>query len=159
MKFSDDLFDINGDVRLASLLGIICGIASGFAAVYSIYAAYIFIAILIGTFLALKVDGIHHILSLIVFILICIIFGLPEMNIIVLLVCILSILSDEVGHDLISKVTGNKFWNLFFEYRFVTKIVILILAVCGVFDIWIFLCFISFEIAYTIAGIVFEKLN
>jgi hypothetical protein len=39
------------------------------------------------------------------------------------------------------------------------KVVILLLAICGVFSIWIFVCFISFEIAYLLGGIVFEKLN
>lgn len=159
MKFSDDMFDVNGDVRLASSMGILCGIASGFATVYSIDAAYIFIAILIGNLLALKVDGIHHIITLAVFVLICIIFGIPELNIIVLLICILSALSDEIGHELISKVTENQFLNLFFEYRFVMKVVILLLAISGIFNVWIFVCFISFEIAYEFAGIVFEKLN
>ena len=159
MKFSDDLFDINGDIKLASVLGILCAIASGFATVYNTDAAYLFIAILIGNLLALKVDGIHHIVTLVVFVLICIIFGIPELSIVILLICILSALSDEIGHELISKVTDNKFLNLFFEYRFVMKVVILLLAISGVFNIWIFVCFISFEIAYEIAGIVFEKLN
>lgn len=159
MKFSDDLFDVNHDVKLASVIGILCGVASAFATVYDTGAAYIFIAILIGNLLALKVDGIHHIITLAVFLVICIILGIPEISIVVLLVCILSALSDEIGHELISKVTENKFLNLFFEYRFVMKVVILLLAISGVFDIWIFACFISFEIAYEIAGIIFEKLN
>ena len=159
MKFSDDLFDVNGDIKLASLLGILCAIASGFAAVYNSDAAYIFIAILVGNLLALKVDGVHHIIALAVFVLICIIFGIPELSIVILLICIVSALLDEVGHELISKVTDDKFLNLFFEYRFVMKVVILLLAIFGVFNIWIFVCFISFEIAYEIAGIIFEKLN
>ena len=158
MKYSDDLFDVNNDLKFASIFGVLCAITCGAAAVYSIQAAYIFIAILIGNLIALKVDGIHHIITLIIFLVIVLICGIPDLNLIILLICILAALSDEVGHELISKVTENKFLNLFFEYRFVMKIVILLLAICGVFDIWIFLCFISFEIAYEIAGIVFEKL-
>ena len=159
MKYSDDLFDVRHDIKWASLIGVLCGVASGFATVYSIEAAYIFIAILIGNLLALKVDGIHHVITLIVFVLICLIFGIPELSLVVLLICILSALSDEVGHELISKVSDNKFLNLFVEYRFVMKIVILLLAISGIFNIWIFVCFISFEIAYEIAGIVFKNLN
>ena len=159
MKYSDDLFDVRHDSGWASLIGILCGVASGFATVYNVDAAYIFIAILIGNLLALKVDGIHHIITLIVFLLICVIFGIPELSLVILLVCILSALSDEVGHELISNLTDNKFLNLFFEYRFVMKIVILVLAISGIFNIWIFVCFISFELAYEIAGIVFENLN
>ena len=159
MKYSDDLLDVRHDLKFASLIGVLCGIASGFATVYNIDAAYIFIAILIGNLLALKVDGINHIISLLVFVLICLIFGIPDLNIVILLICIFSALSDEVGHELISNVTDNTFLNLFFEYRFVMKVVIFLLAIFGIFDIWIFVCFILFELSYEMAGIVFERLN
>ena len=159
MKYSDDLFDVKHNLTFATVFGVFCGIASALASVYSIEAAYIFIAILIGNLIALKVDGIHHIITLIIFIVILLIGGIPDMNLVVLLICILAAFSDEVGHELISKVTQNKFLNLFFEYRFVMKVVILILAVCGVFNIWIFACFILFEISYVTAGILFESLN
>lgn len=159
MKYSDDLFDVNHDLKFASVFGVLCAIASAAATIYSVEAAYIFIAILVGNLIAFKVDGIHHILTLILFIVICLIAGFPDLNLVILLICILAAFSDEVGHELISKITDNKFLNLFFEYRFVMKVVILLLAICGVFSIWIFVCFISFEIAYLLGGIVFEKLN
>lgn len=159
MKYSDDLFDVNDDLRFATVFGILCAITSAAATVYSFEAAYIFIAILIGNLIALKVDGIHHIITLIIFIVLCLAFGIPELNLLVLLICILSALADEVGHELISKATENKFMNLFFEYRFVMKVVICLLALCGVFNILIFVCFICFELAYETAGLVFESLN
>ena len=159
MKYSDDLYDVNHNLAFASVFGVFCGIASALAAVYSIEAAYIFIAILIGNLIAFKVDGLHHILTLIIFIFILLVGGIPDLNLVVLLICILAAFSDEVGHELISKVTQNKVLNLFFEYRFVMKIVILLLAVCGVFNILIFVCFILFEISYETAGILFESLN
>jgi hypothetical protein len=159
MKYSDDLYDENNDLTFASVLGVVCGIASALAAIYSSDAAYIFMAIPIGNFLALKIDGIHHIITLIVFIVMLLIAGVPELNLVVLLICILGTLLDEVGHELIHKITQNKFLNLFFEYRFVLKIVILLLAAYGVFDIWIFVCFLLFEISYVFAGIIFESLN
>lgn len=159
MKYSDDLYDVNHNLAFASVFGVFCGIASALASVYSIEAAYIFIAILIGNLIAFKVDGLHHIITLIIFIFILLVGGIPDLNLVVLLICILAAFSDEVGHELISKVTQNKFLNLFFEYRFVMKIVILLLAVCGVFNILIFVCFILFEISYVTAGILFESLN
>ena len=159
MKYSDDLVDINGNLFYASIFGVLCAIASAVAAIYNFEAAYIFIAIPIGNILALKVDGIHHILTLVIFIVLLLIFGIPELSLVVLLICILAALGDEVGHELISTVTDNKFLNLFFEYRFVLKIAVLLLAICGVFNIWLFVCFILFDIAYTIAEISFEKLN
>lgn len=159
MKYSDDLFDVNHDLVMASGIGVLCGLASAFATISDVGAAYIFISILIGNFLALKVDGIHHVITLLVFIVICLIAGIPEMSLAVLLICILGALADEVGHELISTVTDNKFLNLFFEYRFVLKIVILLLAICGAFDIMVFVYFILFEIAYLIGGIFFEMLD
>lgn len=159
MKYSDDLFDVNGNLAFASAFGVFCGIASALASLYSVEAAYIFIAILIGNILALKVDGLHHIITLIIYIVILLIGGIPDLGLVILLICILGTLADEIGHELISKVTQNKFLNLFFEYRFVLKIVVFLLAVCGVFSFWIFVCFILFELSYTFAGILFENAN
>lgn len=159
MKFSDDLYDVNDNLAFASVFGVFCAVASALASVYSIEAAYIFIAILVGNLLALKVDGIHHIITLMVFIAILLIGGIPDLNLIILLICTLSALSDEIGHELISNVSENKFLNLFFEYRFVMKIVIFLLAVCGVFNIWIFVCFLLFEISYVAAERLFESFN
>jgi hypothetical protein len=159
MKYSDDFMDELGNPRFASILGVICGIASAVASIYSVEAAYIFIAIPIGNFLAMKIDGIHHVITLIVYIVILLACGIPNLSLVILLICILGTLADEVGHEMISKVTQNRFSNFFFEYRFVLKIVILLLAVSGVFNIWIFVCFIMFELSYVFAGMVFSRLN
>ena len=159
MKYSDDLFDENHNLPYATLFGVLCGLASAFAAVYDVQATYIFFAIPIGNFLALKIDGIHHIVTLAVFLVIVLICGIPNMGLVILLICILAALFDEVGHELIGKFTQNKFLNLFFEYRFVMKVVMLLLVIFGVFNIWIFVCFLLFEISYTAAGFVFESFN
>ena len=159
MKYSDDLFDVNHNLLFASIFGVFCGIFSGLATVSDVGSAYVFIAILVGNLLVLKVDGIHHIMALVVFVIICLIYGIPEVSIVVLLISILGALSDEIGHDNISKYTDNVFLNLFFEYRFVMKIVIFLLAIFGAFDISVFICFILFEISYEFAEICFEKLN
>ena len=159
MKYSDDLYDVNHDRTFSTLLGIICAIASVVASIYNTDAAYIFISILIGNLIVLKVDGIHHIITLIVFLAVLLVAGIPDLSLVILLICILAALSDEIGHELIPNMSENRFLNLFFEYRFVMKIVVFLLAVCGVFDIWIFLCFILFELSYVWAGIVFERFN
>ena len=159
MKYSDDSFDVNHDLISASVFGILCALASAAATVTDIGAAYIFIAILIGNLFALKVDGIHHIITLIIFVVICLICGIPDLSLVILVICILAALCDEIGHETISKITKNRFMNLFFEYRFVMKIAVLLLAFYGAFDILVFVCFIVFELAYESAGIVFEKFN
>ena len=159
MKYSDDLYDVNRNLTSATFFGILCAIASVAASLYSNEAAYIFISILIGNLLVLKVDGIHHIITLIIFLVVLLVAGIPNLGLVILLICILAIMGDEVGHELIPKRTDNRFLNLFFEYRFVMKIVVFLLAVCGVVDIWIFVCFILFELSYVGAGIVFERFN
>ena len=159
MKYSDDLYDVNHDRTFSTLLGIICAIASVAATLYNTEAAYIFISILIGNLIVLKVDGIHHIVTLIVFLVVLLVAGIPDLSLVIILICILGIISDEIGHELIPNMTDNGFLNFFFEYRFVMKIAVLLLAVCGVFDIWIFVCFILFELSYVGAGIVFERFN
>ena len=159
MKYSDDLYDVNHDRTFSTVLGILCAIASVAATLYNTDAAYIFISILIGNLIVLKVDGIHHIVTLIVFLMVLLFTGIPNLGLVILLICILGIISDEIGHELIPNMTENKFLNFFFEYRFVMKVVVFLLAVCGVFDIWIFVCFILFELSYVGAGIVFERFN
>ena len=159
MKYSDDLFDVKHELVYSSIFGVLCAIASGVAAVSNAGAAYIFIAIPIGNLLALKIDGIHHIITFVIFIIICLICGIPDLSLVILAICILSALCDEIGHETIPKITDNVFLNLFFEYRFVMKISIFLLALYGAFDIAVFICFLIFEISYVGAGIAFEKLN
>lgn len=159
MKYSDDSFDEKHNLKYACVFGILCGLASAIATVNDVGAAYVFTAILIGNLIALKIDGIHHVITLAVFVLVCLICGIPDLNLIVLLICIVAALSDEIGHETISKVTDNGFLNLFFEYRFVMKIAIFLLAFSGAFSVLVFICFILFEAAYEFAGIIFEKLN
>ena len=154
MKLSDDACDVGDDKSLAIALGLLCAITSAFATVSSASAAYIFIGILIGNLLALKVDGIHHIITLV---LISLVMCIPELSVVILLICIFSALLDEVGHELISNLTENKFLNYFFEYRCAMKVAIFLLAVCGVFNIFFFVLFILFEFAYLVAGSISEN--
>ena len=159
MKYSDDLYDVNHNLTVSTFFGILCAIASVAAALYSSDAAYIFISILIGNLIVLKVDGIHHIVTMIIFLAVLLALGIPDLSLVVLLICILACIGDEIGHELIPDMTEDSFLNFFFEYRFVMKIAVFLLAVCGVFDIWIFVCFILFELSYVGAGIVFEGFN
>lgn len=159
MKLSDDAYDVNQNLYLAIVFGIFCALTSAIATVYDTGAAYVFIGILIGNLIAFKIDGIHHILTLVIFVLICLICGIPELNMIVLLILILAALSDEVGHELISNYTENFFIILFFEYRFVMKIVIFLLALCGALSFWTFIFFILFELSYVMAENVYKKVE
>ena len=157
MKLSDDFYDENQNLFLAIVFGIFCALTSAIATVFNDGAAYIFIGILLGNLFVLKVDGIHHILTGFIFILICLICGIPDLNLIVLLIVILAAMGDEVGHDLIANYTENNFLIYFFEYRFVMKIIVFLLALFGSFTFEIFIFFILFELSYLVAGLVLKK--
>ena len=57
MKLSDDAYDRKKNIVLAIFAGILCGVSIAYLAITSSDAACIFIAILIGTVLSLKVDS------------------------------------------------------------------------------------------------------
>lgn len=159
MKFSDDAHDIAHNNQYSIALGVICALCAGIATVFDVGAAYIFIAILIGNLLAFKVDGIHHIVTLILFVVICLLFGIPQLNLGIVLLCIFAALLDEVGHETISNITDNQYCIFFFEYRFAMKVIIFILALCGVFNIVTFIFFMLFELSYEFAGVVYKNLE
>ncbi|WP_054835728.1 hypothetical protein [Methanobrevibacter arboriphilus] len=75
MKLSDDEYDEKSNKLIAVIIGIVCGITIAFLASNNIDASYIFIGILIGTALSFKIDGIHHIATLLVFLLLYLIWG------------------------------------------------------------------------------------
>ncbi|MBU4608630.1 MAG: hypothetical protein KUA33_07550, partial [Methanobacterium sp.] len=130
MKFSDDAFDERSDKKLAIIAGIICGVLIGILTVSNLDAAYIFFAILLGTLLSKKIDGVHHIMTLIAFVSITLIMGLPFLSISTLLICTLGAYLDEIGNDN-DNLEKYRFWNFFFKYRFTLKAFILLLGLGG----------------------------
>ncbi|MBZ9570523.1 hypothetical protein KQY27_03055 [Methanobrevibacter sp. TMH8] len=179
MKFSDDEYDEKSNKSIAVILGIFCGITIAYLASNNIDAAYIFLGILIGNAIALKIDGIHHVATLFTFLILFIIWGifgtngniLTGFSIITLAICMISALIDEWGNDNITLYEKNKFLKIFFDYRFAMKIAIFILAILGLYqsftgftlayvdflNISTFVFFILFELFYEFAGFIFNK--
>lgn len=160
MKISDDEYDEKNNKTLAIIFGIICGAFTAVASSLSHDAACIFIAILIGNILALKVDGIHHIVTMLSFLIIFIILGFPSftyLSVVIIIACILGAIIDEKGNDNEKLYEKSKFLMYFFDFRFTLKVVILILAILGLVSIWTLVYFILFEIAYEIARRLFER--
>lgn len=160
MKFSDDEYDEKSNKILSIILGIICGIFTAYASAIDIDAASIFIAILIGNILALKVDGIHHIATMVSFLIVFIFLGIPSFtmnSIFVIVICIIGAIIDEIGNDNEKIYKKSKFLEYFFDYRFTLKVTIFILAIFGLLSFWSLLYFLCFEIAYEIARVIFEK--
>lgn len=173
MKLSDDSYDRRKNVFLAIFAGIFCGIFIGYLAVTSADAACIFIAILIGTILSLKVDSLNHIAALALFILIMVYIGIPTIGIVTLIICTIASYLDEVGNDSKWIKTRSKSIKLFFDYRFTLKIAVLIFAVLGSLESVIpalnipgvqyfmfqtFVFFILFDLFYELAGLKFDTI-
>ena len=160
MKISDDEYDENNNKTLAILFGIICGGFTAIASSMSLDAACIFIAILIGNILAQKVDGIHHIVTMLSFLIVFLFLGLPNFSLLsvpIIIICMIGAIIDEWGNDNEKLYEKSKFLMYFFDYRFALKVVIFALAVVGLLNFWSFIYFLCFEIAYEIARALFEK--
>ena len=160
MKLSDDEYDEKSNKAIAIALGIVCGLFTAYACSIDLDAACIFIAILIGNILALKVDGIHHIATMASFIIAFLFLGLQSftyLSIITIIICMIGAIIDEIGNDNAKIYSKSKFLEYFFDYRFALKVVILLLVLIGLLNIWSFIYFLCFEIAYEIARVLFEN--
>ena len=160
MKLSDDEYDEKSSIFSAVLLGIICGAFTAYACSIDLDAACIFIAILIGNILALKVDGIHHVATMASFVIAFLLLGLPSftyLSISTIIICMIGAIIDELGNDNEKIYAKSKFLEYFFDYRFALKVVILLLVLIGLLNIWSFIYFLCFEIAYEIARVFFEN--
>ena len=160
MKLSDDEYDEKSNKAMAIVLGIVCGLFTAYACSIDLDAACIFIAILVGNILALKVDGIHHIATMVSFLIAFLFLGLQSftfLSIITIIICMIGAIIDEIGNDNEKIYSKSKFLEYFFDYRFTLKVVILLLVLIGLLNIWSFIYFLCFEIAYEIARVFFEK--
>ena len=160
MKLSDDEYDEKSNKAMAIVLGIVCGLFTAYACSIDLDAACIFIAILIGNILAFKVDGIHHIATMVSFLIAFLFLGLQSftyLSIITIIICMIGAIIDEIGNDNEKIYSKSKFLEYFFDYRFALKVVILLLVLIGLLNIWSFIYFLCFEIAYEIARVLFEN--
>lgn len=169
MKFSDDALDEENNTFLGVISGLLCVAAIGYLAVNFSDAATIFLAILLGTLLSAKVDKLAHMVTLIVFLVILFIWGIPTIGIITLAICTIAAWLDEVGNDRES-LKGIKIVETFFKYRCTLKISVLILAILGglqlapqlpglnFFQPITFIYFMLFDLAYELAGLKFDRI-
>ena len=170
MKLSDDEYDEKSNKKIAIVIGILSAVAIAYLSSNNLDASYIFIGILIGTLLSFKIDGIHHIVTFFTFLFLLFILGMPSLSLATLGFCAFSAFIDEIGNDN-KRIYKNKFFKVFFEYRFTMKIAIFILSFLSVFQsftcfqianfdflsISTFFYFLLFEISYELAGFTFKK--
>ena len=144
MKLSDDEYDEKSNKAIAIVLGIVCGLFTAYACSIDL----------------LKVDGIHHVATMASFVIAFLLLGLPSftyLSISTIIICMIGAIIDELGNDNEKIYAKSKFLEYFFDYRFALKVVILLLVLIGLLNIWSFIYFLCFEIAYEIARVFFEN--
>ncbi|HHY01015.1 MAG TPA: hypothetical protein GX531_06565 [Methanothermobacter sp.] len=169
MKFSDDAMDLKNNHILGVVSGIVCVVGIGYLAVNFSDAATIFLAILLGTILSVKVDKLGHMTTLIIFVVILFIWGIPTIGIITLALCTMAAWLDEVGNDRKS-FKKIKVVETFFKHRCAMKIMVFILCLLGCLQLTntvnglyffqpiTFIYFILFDLAYELAGLKFDSI-
>jgi hypothetical protein len=172
MKISDDSQDLKNNTLLGVVSGVLSVACIGYLAVTYSDATTIFLAILLGTLLSGKVDQLGHLATLLVFLVILAIFGIPTIGIMTLAICIIAVWLDEMGND--SKILkkkkfkGKKPIEFFLQYRPALKITVFLLAFLGglpisysgldFFQPITFIYFMLFDLAYEIAGSRFDSI-
>jgi hypothetical protein len=172
MKISDDSHDLKNNNSLALGSGMISVACIGYLAVTYSDATTIFLAILLGTLLSGKVDQLGHLVTLLVFLGILAIFGIPTIGIMSLAICTIAAWLDEIvnGSKILKKkkFEGNKPIEFFLQYRPALKIAVFLLVVLGglpisysgldFFQPLTFIYFMLFDLAYEIAGSRFDSI-
>lgn len=173
MKISDDMHDKKNNKLLGMLAGILCGVFLGYLLTFSLDAAYIFFGVFIGTFLAKKINCINHAVTAVIFLLVAFLQGFPAIGIGTLAVCAVAAYIDEIGNDNKGIYKKSRILEIFFEYRFALKTVILVLALFGVINsfypdfqvygvhfmqVQTLILFLTFELAYEFAALKFDSI-
>jgi len=174
MKLSDEGLDKVDDKFFAIITGLLCVLFTVVISHYSSDAACIFLSILVSNVLAFKVDCVNHILSAILLIILFYFIGVPTFSWLALLLCVVAGVIDEWGNDKSDKnewgVGGfGSFLKVFFRYRCMLKVFVLLLSVLGLLHYlfaWSFIVYFEpltvvylclFDVFYEFAGLVFDR--
>jgi len=160
VKYIDDAFDEKTFSRKIAL------ILSPLAAIFWAYimaldsAAFIILtAINVGVIVKGKIDNVAFIIAVLCIYVVYFFIGSvdfllnPAFYIPLIIISIAGVL-DEVANDYSDKVNlyakGGiyKFFHVFFEYRFIMKITVLLFALAGSFAFTFFLAFLAWDIGY-----------
>lgn len=141
MKVSDEYMDEKNNLMLAIIAGILCVIFTLYVSSINGDAACIFLSILIGTGLAIKVDNIAHILSANVFIIFLFIMNFPHFSLWCLILCVIAAFLDEKGNDYVDKKEEKgvelNILDKLLKYRYVMKLAVLVLSLFGLLQMFI----------------------
>ncbi|MCX8158155.1 MAG: hypothetical protein N3D73_00645 [Candidatus Diapherotrites archaeon] len=158
LKIIDNAFDKNSfSKNKAILIALLLSLIWVYAMMISEISATILLSILLGSFLAGKVDNIAHFLGFISTIFLLLFFSNFNIQFYLLPILLFAAIVDEFGNDLVDMIKNKKNYFLlsiyyFFRYRAVLKFTILFLVLFGYFSFEYFLAIIFFDVCYDLMG-------
>jgi len=167
IKYVDDAFDEKTfKKRNAMILAPVLGILWGYTCLINQFAGTLLLAILLSVLLTGKIDNYGHLLGLAIIIALLILAGL-QVEYVPLIVLVVGGIIDETGNDLMDEKAESFTFNgaiknfliYFFKYRFMMKIVVVILTVVGMIPLYLFGAFILFEVSYHLVRVFSEKIK
>jgi len=167
IKYVDDAFDEESfKKRNAMIVAPVLGILWGYTCLINQFAGTLLLAILLSVLLTGKIDNLGHQLGLAIIIALLILAGLNVVWVPLIFLVIGGII-DETGNDLMDEKAESFTFNgaiknfliYFFKYRFMMKIIVVILTVVGMIPLYLFGAFILFEVWYIFVTFLSEKLK
>lgn len=156
IKYIDSAYDDKiFNKKIALCIAPFLGILWAYTMLINQVAATILLAVIIGVLFKGKIDNIAHLAGLLVIFAIIFVAGV-QLMVIPLVFLGFAALMDEVGNDFVDKRKNSlnmnkyshKFVVLFFDQRWVLKVIILILGIVGTISLVFFLAMFSFDYAY-----------
>ncbi len=155
LKYIDNAFDEKiFSKKVAYVLAPLLGVLWAVAMILDAASATILLAVVLGVLLKGKIDNWAHVIGMVVIFAVLVLTGVQILWIPLVLLT-LGAIFDEVGNDFIDKkryLTSNAFVKkcvgYFFDQRWLTKVVILALALVGSIPLYFFLAMVFFDYAY-----------
>jgi hypothetical protein len=155
LKYIDCVYDEGVfDRRVASVLGVICGLLGGYIIATDITASLIGIAVVIGVAITRKIDTpVFLLATLIAFAIPIFLANSIILNWLPIVALVFGGIIDEMGNNRADLgLINSPFWKMFFHFRFSMQVVMLLLVAFGVFEPIYFLAFFLFDLSYHMVG-------
>jgi ABC-type amino acid transport system permease subunit len=147
----DDKFKLFKHANI--LFGFVYGVIIGLTIVYFDFIAALWLGIIAGLIISVKIDAIGHIFGIIGMVVVFFIYGIPKFSFILFSVFLIASFFDEIINSFIAdkRKIKNKALSGFFRLRPVLEIVAFIVALV-IGNIFIWLGLLSFDISYNLTS-------
>lgn len=159
VKFTDQIVDANLKVpkKLKYVFGLAYGILIGTLIVFDARIAVLGIAVLLANFIYGRFDDAAHRIALAAIVALALVFGIPQINLMILVVLFLGAVSDEFFNDIADKNKfKSKILNKFFHHRLLLWAAAIAVSL-AFWDAFYIIGILCFDIAYKITELFTKK--